>query len=774
LIALLVRHELSFDRHYTNKDRLYRVVAKYNISGQTLKGVYFPAPLAKALETDFPEIEKAGHYGLVDFLGGGSNEFRRADKVESIHEDGFTCMDPSLLSILEIPFISGNPKTALSNPFTIVITKSKADKYFPDEDPLGKLVILNNDEKRQYEVTGVVEDFPATSHLQCDFILSLEGWEPWPGEKTDWRANNYVDYVLLRPDATAPEVEQTLSSVVRNYFLPAALNAGGDTREVTVLKSITFMLQPINDIYLNQAEVYDDIKHGNIRFVWVIGTIALFILLIACFNFINLSTAKSASRAREVGLRKVVGSVRSSLIKQFLLESLLFSFFSFVLGLALARLSLPYFNILIGKSLGIPWQLPVLLPGLVICTLIVGILAGLYPAFYLSSFKPISVLKGNVGIGNKGTVMRSALVVFQFTISIILIVGTVVVYRQMNYILTKKIGFDKEQVLVVQGTHTLNNKITIFKEELLLLSSVKHVSVSGFLPVNGSIRNGGPVWNEGKRDIEEPVNTQQWFVDHDYVKTLGLNILEGRDFLRDIPSDSQAVIVNQALVKNLGLINPVGKYIVNQLGTCQIIGVVEDFHFESMREHIAPLALLIGRNPDIVSVKINTSDLGGTIRSVSRVWEKFSPHQAFRYTFLDDSYARMYEDVRRMEYLCTTFSALAIMVACLGLFALSSFMTEQRRKEISIRLILGAPLKNILRLLTQNFIKLVFISFLIAAPIAWYGTQKWLEDYVYRIDVGWDVFLLSGVMAIGVTLLTVSYQSVRTALLNPVDNLRTE
>jgi putative ABC transport system permease protein len=774
LIALFINQELSYDMHYANKDRIYRIVRVDNFRGESSKGVHFPAPFAKALNEDYPDFEKIGRYNQVEFFGAGSNEIRRSDQMESAHEESFIFMDQSLLEIFNFHFVQGSPKHALVEPNTMVITKRMADKYFPAEDPLGKVFILNNDENKQYKVTGVIKDLPVTSHLRYDFIMTLSGKEFYQGEQTNWDNHNYPTYVLLRRDAKVHEVEKKLSSVIDLYFLPAVAETGGSADQIEWLKSMTFKLQPVTEIYLNLEGIGDNLSHGDVRYLWLFGAIGFFILMIACINFINLSTARSANRAREVGLRKVVGSLRNSLIKQFLTESLLFSFFSFVLGVILARVLLPYFSSLLAKPVYFPWEEWWFLPTLGIGAVVVGIMAGLYPAFYLSSFRPLHVLKGNVSRGSKSSVTRSVLVIFQFTVSIVLIAGTLIIYQQMQFVLNKKVGYDKDQVLVLQGTHTLGENITKLKNELIRLPEIKHATISGYLPVEGTKRNQNPFFNEGRKGLDEPVGGQRWEADHDYIKTMGFKLINGRDFSVEIRSDSQAVVINQAMAKALNLNDPIGKRITNGWGTWPVIGVVEDFHFQSMKQHIGPLCLMIGHSPNTVSVKSNTNDLPSLIQSVSKVWKEFSPYQPIRYTFLDQSYAKMYDDVKRMGRIFTGFAMLAIIVACLGLFALSAFMVEQRNKEVSIRLVLGASLNSIFRLLTMNYIKLVLISLIIAIPVSIYLMQEWLNDFAYKIEIGWEVFALTGLLSLLIAMLTISYQSIGAALVNPVNNLKSE
>lgn len=392
----------------------------------------------------------------------------------------------------------------------------------------------------------------------------------------------------------------------------------------------------------------------------------------------------------------------------------------------------------------------------------------------LPSFKPAEVLKGTVSKGSRSSGLRSALVVFQFATSIVLIIGTFIIYKQMNFILHTKVGFDKDQVVMIQGTNTLGEQRVTFKDELLQLSEVEDVTLTDYLPVMGTNRDQNTFYKEGKTREDRGVPGQFWFVDADYIHTLGMKILEGRDFNKQLASDSQAVVINQAMVKSLGLKKPVGERITNTYTVYTVIGVVEDFNFESMKGAIGPICLTLGKGGSVAAVKVNSRNMAGAVASLTKVWNKFMPHQPFRYSFLDESYARMYEDVSRTGKILTCFATLAIIVACLALFALSSFMVEQRGKEISIRLVMGATTGSIFQLLTKNFVKLVLIALIIAAPLAWYMMQKWLEDYAYKIDVTWDVFVLAGVVSVIIALFTVSYQSIRAAMANPANRLRSE
>jgi putative ABC transport system permease protein len=772
LIALFIQHELSYDRYYTKKDRLFRVVEVYNNKGKIQKSIHLPAPTAAAIKEDYPEIEEVARINPVELFGAGSNDVRRDGQVENTYESGFAYVDPGIFRLLDIKFVYGDPKKALREPNTLVITRQKAEKYFPGENPVGKLMIIRNNESNPFTVSGVIEDHPENSHFQYDFLMTLTGVEFYEGEQTNWLASNYPTYILVQPGTDPQALAAKFQRMGEKYYVPRLL-AIGMTSAPTEVKNLSYKLQPVYDIHLNAEQVGDGLHHGDERFTWLSGAVAVFILIIACINFINLSTAKSANRAKEVGLRKVVGSYRINLMNQFLTESILFSLLSFVVGLVLAWLLLPAFNELLGINLIFPWTKWWLVPAILAGSIVIGLIAGFYPSFYLSAFKPIEVLKGNVARGSKSAFTRSALVIFQFTTSIILMIGTFVVYRQMEFILTTKIGFEKEQVVVIQGTNLLGEKLKTFKQELLQQPRIKHVSVSDYLPVRGTKRNQNGFTLPESANRNDDISGQFWIVDEDYIKTLGVKILEGRDFSSTLASDSNSVIINQAMAKAFGFKDPIGKQIKNYR-SWNIIGVVEDFHYESFKDNILPLAMVMGNSPAITSIKVESGNMEETIANITAVWKQFAPQQPIRYSFLDDSYARMYEDVQRMGRIFTTFSVFAIIVACLGLFGLSSFMVEQRGKEISIRLVLGASVKTIFTMLTQNFVKLVTISFLIAAPIAWYVMNKWLQEFVYRTDIGADIFVIVALTALLIALLTISYQAIRAAFIKPVDKLRAE
>ena len=775
LIALYIQHELSYDKNWSHADRIYRVTANYTADGKTVSGADWPAPLAKALKEDFPEVEKAGRFMDAPlFYGAGSNQIRPADVAQNTFEEGFSYTDQDMIDMLELPMVYGERKHALSEPNTMVISKSKADKYFPNQNPVGKIMILNNDNARPYKIGGVMQDFPTATHIHYDFLLTMTGHELWENEQTTWMASNYPTYVLLKAGADPLQFQKKLRLILTRYFIPALRQSGSREAE-TILQHAKILIQPITDVHLYSAHIDDRLEKGDIKFIWLFGAVVAFILVIACINFVNLSTAKSANRAKEVGLRKVIGSHRNSLIFQFLTESMLFSLLSFALGLLLAVVFLPYFNTLAAKSLIIPWSAWWLVPIMTGAAILIGMIAGLYPSFYLSFFRPIDVLKGQVSRGSKSSVLRNGLVVFQFATSIILIIGTLVIYNQTQYLLTKEVGFDKDQVLLLQGTNTLDNEIDAFKNELLKSPEIKTASVSDYLPIAGTKRNGNTFYKEGKTKEDLGVFGQKWQVDQDYLNTMGMRILEGRYFSKNLASDSAAVVINRSMAEKLGLKNPIGERIDNGWEKFTVIGVMENFNFESMRQEVTPLCLVLGKfSSSIISVKISGANPQAAIGHAASVWKKFSPNQPFRYTFLDQSFANMYADVQRMGRIFTSFAILAIVIACLGLFALSAFMAEQRNKEIGIRKVLGASISGITAMLSKDFVKLVLLSIVIASPLAYWAMTEWLQDFAYRAPISWWTIAIPAAVAVIIALITISFQSVKAAMANPVESLRSE
>ena len=776
LISLYIRSELSYDRDYAHGDRLYRVIQAYTRDDGTIgKGPAMPPAYAAAIKAEVPGTELAGRimpYPLFD--GAGSNEVRPGNKTQNIYEEGFTYADQSMLDMFQFPMVYGDRAHALTEPGSIVISKRKADKYFPNQDPVGKVLYLNNDKDHPHKIGGVMQDPPVNTHLQYDFLLSLAGHELWNGEQTTWLADNYDTYVLLKPGVDPVKEETQLQKVFAKYSIPAFAQSGTKDPEA-IMARCHFSLQPVKDIHLLSNDIRDSLSHGDIRFIWLFGAVGVFILMLACINFINLSTARSANRAKEVGLRKVVGSQRLRLIQQFLTESLVLSYFSFVLALLLAWLLLPLFNRMTATTLSFPWTEWWLLPVMLLAATVIGVLAGVYPALYLSRFRPIDVLKGQVSRGSRHSGLRSVLVVFQFTTSMILIIATFVVYRQMKYIMNQDLGFNKDQVMLIQGTNTLDKQMPTFKTELLKVPGVKNATISDFLPVTGGKRNMNSFYKAGRGKLDPRIAAQSWWVDPDYIATMGIRLVKGRSFSWNIASDSSAVVISEKMAARLGFKDPIDQQI--DYGgdfKMHIIGVVADFNYESIKDPIEPLVLHRGGWATVIAVKADTRDMAGLIRNVSTLWKSFSPQQEIRYTFMDESFARMYADVQRTQSIFTSLAVLAIVIACLGLFALSAFMAEQRRKEIGIRKVLGATVSQLTGLLSKDFLRLVLVSIFIASPIAYWSMHKWLQDYVYRVDIGIGVFLLAGGLIVAIALMTISFQAIRAAVANPTNSLRSE
>lgn len=774
LIALFIQHETSYDSANPNRHHIFRLVGEAKQNGQVHSGIAFPAPMSKAILNDFPEVEKAGRIMSNSLFGAANNQVRRPDQQNNTYEQGFAFADTSTLEILDIKMIYGSRTEALKQPFSVILNKSMADKYFPNQNPVGQRLIFNDNPRLPIIVGGVMEDFPTNCHLQYRGFISLAGVSFWDNEQSQWTASNYDIYLQLKPNTNIASFEKKMMDDVIDKYMVPAMVAGGQKNAKESFKDSRIYLQPLSDIHLYSYNIeQDDTRHGDIRFVYLFAAIAAFILLLACINFLNLSTARSANRAKEVGVRKVMGGSRNNLINQFLSESLLYSFLSFLTGTAIAVLALPLFNKVSGLYLSMPWKEWWLIPALIGGALVIGLLAGIYPAFYLSYFKPINTLKGNLSLGSKNGRLRSSLVVFQFSISVVLLIGTAVIYKQMQYILNSKIGFDKDQVLMIEGADALKEQTTSFKNEVLNLPVVKNVSVSDFLPVNDTKRNGNTFWEEGKQQ-DDGFALQHWVVDENYIPTLGMKLIAGRNFSKDFHTDSSTTVVNKALADKLGIKDPIGKIITNGGEHLRIIGVVDNFYFESMKQQVTPLCMVLGNSNSIVSIKINGADMKTALATIEAKWKAFLPNQPMRYTFLDERYAAMYIDVQRMQYIFTGFSILAVVVACLGLFALAAFMAEQRTKEIGIRKVLGASVAGVFTLLTKNFLKLVGLSLIISIPVGWWLMNKWLQDFSYRISLNWKIFAFASLLMMTIALFTICFQAIKAAIANPVKSLRTE
>jgi putative ABC transport system permease protein len=778
IIVLFVLNELSYDKHYTDHERLYRVQAEIKFGDNHLLLAVAPAPLADALRRDLPEVEVSAR-----LWNHNTSIFRRGE--ESFKEPASVFADSSFFKVFDIPFVAGDPASALTEPNSMVVSRKAAEKYFPNESALNQTLVSNDG--KSWKITGVMETLPINSHFYFDFMMSLVTIEY--NKDDNWLSNNFNTYIKLRKGVDPKALEAKLPKMIDTYAGPQARAALGADFTMEKFRAsgnkLEYTLIPVTDIHLNSDRIAEFEANSDITYVYIFATIAIFILVIACINFMNLSTARSSNRAKEVGIRKVMGSLRSHLIRQFLAESVLLSVFSFVVAITIAWLAMPMFNELAGKELSIPfgsfgfWGL--IFTG----ALATGVLAGLYPSFFLSAFSPVNVLKGNIALGTKSGVVRGALVVFQFWISIVLVVGTIAVNRQLNYIQTKKIGFNKDQVIVIKDAYALKDQLQSFKNEVEKDSRIISGTISSFLPVSGTARGDNTHWPEGKSPTDENmVSIQTWEVDYDYVKTLGINIKEGRDFSRDFPSDSAGVILNEAAVKMFGYQgDPIGKKIVtfannttdpDELRASTIVGVVQDFHYESLRQNIGPVALFLEPSSGRISFRFESKNTQDVIQTIESQWRKFGPGLPFDYSFLDEDFGNMYSAEQRLAGVFTVFAVLAIIIACLGLFALTAFTAEQRTKEIGIRKVLGASVSGIVVLLSKEFGKLILIAFILAAPIAWFGIDKWLESYTYKTEIGVWVYLLAGLAAFLIAWLTMSFQSIRAALANPIKSLRSE
>lgn len=780
LIVLYIKHELSYDKFYKDSNQVFRIVGMVTRDNIVQKGVSMPAPAGPVLKEEFPEIVESGRVLSNPLFGAGSNQVATTENPELFSEEGFCFVDQSILDIFQLNTVYGTLKHALDNPRTIVITRSKAEKLF-HSDPIGKSIYLNNDKTHYYTITAVIEDFPSNSNFYgFDFFMTLSGHEPYPGEKQNWMASNYATYFKVREGTDIKQLEEKISkSYIDDHYRPAVIQAGMAVNE-EIWKSARMTLQPLNDIHLHSKGVQENKiesqNRGDIQMVYIFGGIAAFILFIAIINFINLSTANAASRAKEVGVRKTIGSDRKSLIYQFITESLLFSVISMLLALFIAYLLLPYFNNISGKSLVYPWKSLSFIPGILGFGLLIGLISGIYPALYLSGFKPISVLKGNLNLKSSNNWFRNGLVIFQFVTSIILIIGTLVISQQVRYILHKDLGFNKEQVLVLRGTGTLEGRQKALKEELKSISTVSSVSISDYLPVmmDAVKRNGNSYWIDGRQNEDVGVGGQNWIVDEDYINTFGIKLVQGRNFNMEMPTDSAAVLVNQSMVKKLGIKNPIGAKIRN-FATFTIIGVVEDFIFDNMKgDGVKPLALLIGGSPNMISIKLKTEDLEKSISEITKVWNSFSPNQKIQYSFLDEGFEALYADVQRTKTIVSIFAGFAIFIAILGLFGLAAFVTQQRTKEIGIRKVLGASLPGIIKLLSTDFIRLVIIAILIASPIGWWAMNKWLQDFSYRTNISAWVFITAAAISLLIAFGTICYHALKIAKINPVQSLKDE
>lgn len=775
IITLFVGRELSYDRFHEKADRLVRVVFKGSVQGQKMHEAHVMPPVAKTLLAEYPEVEEATRlraYGTPR-IQYGETSFRNMS---------FAFADANFFQVFTLPLLQGDPIKALGPPNTLVISQDAALKIFGAQDPLGRQVRFAGWEQ-DFTITGVMENIPENSHFHFDLLASMATF-PDAGSNS-WMDSEFHTYLVLQPGYDYKQLEAKLPQLAEKYMSPQLQQAMGinlaQFKEAG--NSIGLHLQPLTDIYLHSDASGDLKAGGDVRYVYIFSAVALFMLLIACINFMNLSTAGASKRAREVGVRKVLGSGQGQLVVQFLVESILLSLLAMLLALVLMKGALPLFNQLAGKSLHFSltahsWLLPALLS----LSVLVGLLAGSYPAFFMSSFKPVAVLKGGKhsgASGDKSGGIRSGLVVFQFMISIGLIIGTLVVYLQLQYIQNKEIGYDKEQVLVLPESHALGGKLQAFQQQLLQDPRVLSVSISGYLPAGASYNNNFFVYPNN--DVTQQVKTLRYDVDEQYIPTLGMQLLAGRNFSAQRDSDAAAMVLNETAARALGLgEDALGEvlYSANNQGkrtSYQVIGIVKDFHFRSLHERISPLVMVWGEHPaGSVIVKVNTADISGLLASIATQWSVYAPEEPFSYSFLNERYAKAYQAEQKLGFILGLFAGLTIFIACLGLFGLALFTAERRTKEIGIRKVLGAGEVSIVLLLSKDFVKLVLIAFLIASPIAWWAMHNWLQDFAYRISISWWIFMGAGMLALFIALATVSVQALKAALANPVKNLRTE
>lgn len=776
LISLYVIDELSFDRFHEKSGRIVRATFKGTMAGGIINESHAMPPTAGALKADYPEVLEA-----TRLRQSGKPLVLRNNRI--YNDEKLAFVDSNFFSVFTLPFIQGNPKTALLEPNTIVLSETAARKYFGKTDVTGQIITFK-DWNKTLRVTGVMKDIPSNSHFRFDLLGSMATLDE--ARSTSWLTSEFFTYLVLPEGYDYKKLEAKLPATVDKYISPQLKQSMGVTMAEFRKQgnNLELRLQPLTDIHLHSDFQYDLDVNGDITYVYIFGAVAVMMLLIACINFMNLSTAGSSRRAREVGVRKVMGSEKSELVRQFLIESILLTSIAMVLAILFAVIGLPVFNELSGKNLSLQWDaVPGLIPATLGFGLLVGILAGSYPAFFLSSFKPIAVLKGGAAAirlssSGRSINLRSALVVFQFAMSIVLIAGTTVVFQQMQFIRNKKLGYNKDQVIVVP-VWSLGKNVEAFREALTKDSRVERVSLSGYVPAGPSDNNNFTVNPDGKTD--RMVKTLRYDVDYDYIPTLGMTIARGRNFSREYGTDSAGIIINETAVKTFGWTpeNAMNRLITRndndgKKTAFRVIGIVKDFHFRSMHEQIGPLVMTLSSGWGWMMVKTRSRDVSPLLAAMKSNWNGFQSDMPFSYSFLDERFNETYKAEQKTGQILATFAGLTIFVACLGLFGLATFTAEQRMKEIGVRKVLGASVAGIIALLSRDFLKLVIIALLIATPAAWWLMDRWLQEFAYKVDVSWWIFALAGVLAVAVALCTISYQSVKAALMNPVQSLRSE
>lgn len=776
LITLYITDELSYDKHFVDAERIFRINSDINFGGTNIKLSQSGDPMGAVLKKDFPQVEQFTRI----YTNEGSNLVKKG--TDFIEENRIAYVDSTFFDMFSISLIEGDKISALNNPNSAALSKSLAIKYFNSYDVVGRSLEVGVSNKTIYTINAVYDGIPANSHFNFDILLSMDNVNYTFG---NFLSHNFNTYIKLKEGINYKDFNKNFETVIKNYILPQAKQAMDLSSIEEFRKSgndLQYSLFPITDIHLKSDRSFEIGVMGNIQYVYIFGIVALFLLIIACINFINLTTARSTNRAKEVGVRKAFGTERYNLIGQFLAESTLTSFISMVIAMLLIALLLPKFNEISSKTLAYSNLFsPKFLPFLFLLPIFVGLIAGYYPAFIMSSFKPIEAFRQKINTGFLKSNIRSLLVIVQFVVTLILIIGTVVVYQQLNYIQSKNVGFNKDQILIVDGTSALMNNIDAFKNEVLSLGGVKAGSQSQYLPVANSARSDDTFFKDASLSDKNGISMQVWRIDSDYIPTLEMEMAQGRNFSKEFISDSNAVIINETAAKMLGYKDPLNQNIYKtdnnndeDVIAMNIVGVVKNFHYESLRENIGPLCFRLSKSRNGMIFKIASDKVNDLVKTIESKWKYFAPGMPFSYRFMDESFEEIYRSERRIGSVALIFAILTIFIASLGLIGLVTYMTEQRVKEIGVRKVLGANELNIVFLIMKGFLKLVLISIIIGSPISYFVMQKWLEDFAFSTPLNWWVFLLAGFITIAISILTVSYHSIKAALMNPVISLKTE
>ena len=763
-LLMYILHELSYDKHHTNAPNIYRVISNIKETDNAFTWAVAQIPLAEELRDNYPEVKNA-----VRFFGTGRTLYKNGEK--QFYEEEFYLADSTVFEMFTYPFIHGDPATALDNPFSIVLTEKAAHRYFSEvSGAIGQSI--QNQQGEEFKITGVIKDVPLNSHFIFDGLISRNTRRGFQGS---WGNFGVFTYVQLPEGYDLAKMYESLDKVIKEKVDPIFAQFG---------ISIKYELQPILDIHL-YSKIQDEAEEGgDISYIYIFASVAVFMLLIACINYMNLATARSVNRAREVGVRKVMGSQRRQLIAQFITESVVIALLALFVSMILIYAFLPSFNSLANKSLPFSFILqgPIIL-GLLAIVLFVGIVGGSYPAFYLSGFNPVNVLKGKFVSRGGNAFFRKVLVVFQFAISIFMLISTLVVFDQLQYMRNKDLGFEKEHVIRLSlNEDALREKSQGLLDRLRQTPEVASVGMASSSPGKGIGKLLLKVEdNEGKL-VDRGVDL--FSADHDYVKTMGMTIVTGRDFSRDVTSDtSVAVLVNESMVKRMAWDEPIGKKFIffgggpnNRDSVKQVVGVIKDYHQNSLYDPIEPLMIFFQKRNSNIFVRTVEGDVRQSVAAIERAWKEIFPSYTFEYNFLDADFNSQYKADEKRSQIFTAFSGMTIVIACLGLLGLAAFTTEQRTKEIGVRKVIGASVQNLVALVSREFFILVSIGTVLAFPFAWYVTNDWLQNFAYRIELlqEWPTFLLSAFMALVITLITVGYHVVRAASANPVNSLRDE